>query len=123
MNGQGFQAEVDEVSALLAERLRVRGRTLEIQLRRAGRLLPRALQREGSYLVQANLLTQNPKLARMIDAAKAEAAHRNLVAHLKSIDAGAARRGKLLNLTALIAFNLLLVSGLLLWWMVAQGYV
>ncbi len=116
-------ARVDDIRVLIEERLQIRARTLDHQLRKAGRLLPKTVQRDAHYLAQAGLLTQNPKLARMIDAAKAERAYANVTAYLKSIEPGARRKDAVLRTTALIALNLLLISGTVicyLWW---QGYV
>jgi hypothetical protein len=114
---------VQEVRALIDARLRVRGRTLEQQLKRAGRLLPAAMQREGRYLVQAETFMDHPKLGRMIDAAKVETAHRRLVAHLKSIDPAERRKTRLLGIAGVISFNLIVVSGALIGWLVWRGYV
>lgn len=110
MDVNGLQHEVAEIRLLMEERLHIRGRDLEAQFRKAGRLLPRAIRREAEFLTQANLLIQNPKLARMIDAARARRAHQAIVRHLKSIDPKAERRGRILNFAAFVAFILLIVG-------------
>lgn len=114
---------VQEVRALIEARLRVRGRSLEHQLKRAGRLLPKAMQREGRYLVQAATFMDHPKLGRMIDTAKVESAHRRLVEHLKSIDPAERRKTRLLGVAGVVSFNLIVVAGALIGWLVWRGYV
>ena len=116
-------ARVDDIRLLMEERLRIRARSLDQQLRKAGRLLPKAVQRDAHYLAQAGLLTQNPKLARMIDATKAERAYANVTTYLKAIEPGARRKDAVLRITAIIALNLLLISGLVIWYLWWKGYV
>jgi hypothetical protein len=107
MMGDDVIARAEEVRGLLAEKLGARRR------------LPRALARDAAALGQAAELARNPKLARMIDPARTLGAHARLTAHLRAIDLGARRRTRLVNLTALLAFNLLvlfaLVVGVLVW--------
>ncbi len=116
-------ARMDEVCALIEERLRIRARTLDLQLRKARRFLPKAVQRDAHYLAQAGVLTQNPKLARMIDATKAERAYANVMAYMKAIEPGARRKDAVLRTTAVIALNLLLISGVAIWYLWWKGYV
>ena len=123
MENEHFAAQVTEISRLLEERLRVRGRTLDRQLRKAGRTLPRAVRREAEYIAHAAGLAQNPKLMRMIDGAKADHAHAAVVGWLKTVDPKARARGRWLNLAAVIGFNLLLLGGLLVWFLVWRGIV
>ena len=66
---------MDEVRNLMETQLWVRDKTLGQQVRRAGRLLPRAEQREAMYLAQAATVLAHPKLSRMVDASKATKAH------------------------------------------------
>ncbi|WP_400082589.1 hypothetical protein [Yoonia sp. R78084] len=114
---------VDEVRAALQDKLRVRGRTLEKQLRRAGRQLPRHVRNDATYLAQAVALSDNPKLARMIDMAKAKKAHRNILAHLETVDIGAQRRNAALNMLASVMFALLVTGVLLLGVMWLRGFI
>lgn len=121
--GMTLQQMVDEVREGLADRLRVRGRTLDAQIRKAGRLLPRAVRRDATFLAQAVELADNPKLARMVDIGKAQQAHRRVLAHLQSVDMDRQRRDAALNLTASIAFALLATGVLLLFVLWARGFV
>ncbi len=118
-----LQQMVDEVRAGLQEKLRVRGRSLEAQIKRAGRQLPRRVRGDATYLAQALLLSENPKLLRMVDMAKARQAHQNVLAFLKTIDLTARRWTAFLSVIASIAFGLLVTGGLLLFILWARGFV
>lgn len=110
MYGDDINTKVAEIRGLLATQLHVRGRTLDVQLRRAGRLLPAAVRREAHYVAQAAGLVRNPKLARMIDMDKVAQAHVRVVAHLQAVDPKKQLRDRLLNLLALNAFYILVVG-------------
>jgi len=114
---------VDEVRAALADKLRVRGRSLAVQVHKAGRRLPRAVRRDAVYLVQTIGLVDNPKLARMIDMRRAQLAHRNILAFLETVDVAAERRGIALQIAASIALALLVTGLLLLFVLVQRGFV
>lgn len=114
---------VDEVRAGLADKLRVRGRSLAVQVRKAGRRLPRAVRRDAVYLVQTVGLADNPKLARMIDMTRAQAAHRNILQFLQTVDVAAERRGIALQIIASIALAILVTGILLLIVLVQRGFV
>jgi len=118
-----LQQMVDEVSEALADKLRVRGGSLDAQIHRAGRLLPRRVRQDATYLAQGITLVQNPKLAKMFDMAKARKAHRNVLAHIDTVDMGAQRRDAALNLVASIAFALLVTGCLLLFVLWQRGFV
>ena len=114
---------VEEVRAGLADKLRVRGRSLAVQVRKAGRRLPRAVRRDAVYLVQTVGLADNPKLARMIDMTRAQAAHRNILQFLQTVDVAAERRGIALQIIASIALAILVTGILLLIVLVQRGFV
>lgn len=117
------KARADAIRVLIEERLRIRARTLDLQLRKAGRSIPKSVQRDAHYLAQAGVLTQNPKLARMIDATKADRAYANVTAYLKTVDPGARRKDAVLRTTAVIALNLLLISGVTIWYLWWRGAI
>ncbi len=118
-----MQQMVNEVRDGLQGKLHVRGRSLDAQIRKAGRRLPRRVRQDATYLAQGVALMENPKLARMIDIGKARQAHRNVMAHLNSIDIAAQRRNAALNLVASIAFALLVTGVLLLFVLWQRGFI
>lgn len=114
---------VDEVSEAMADKLRVRGKSLAIQIRKAGRMLPRRIQRDATYLAQAADVAENPKLARMVDMRKAQIARKDVLAFLETVDLAAERRNMTLQIIASIAFALLFTGIVLLFVLVQRGFV
>ena len=114
---------MDEVRSLIEERLRIKARTLDKALARAGRLLPKWAQREGRYLTHAGQFMGHPKLRLMIDVAKVEKAHKNLVDHLKTIDPSERRTTRVLGVLGVISFNLILVVIALISFLMWRGYL
>ncbi|AKS46845.1 hypothetical protein SAMN05444287_1969 [Octadecabacter temperatus] len=123
MTGDSVNKYADEVQSLIEERLRIKGRTLEKALARAGRLLPKWAHREGRYLAQASQLMAHPKLRLMIDEAKAVKARDLLVAHLKSIDPKERRKTRVLGILGVISFNLIIVFAALMAYLLWRGFL
>ncbi|HCP80156.1 MAG TPA: hypothetical protein DIT67_00665 [Octadecabacter sp.] len=123
MTGDSVNKYADEVQNLIEQRLRIKGRTLEKALARAGRLLPKWAHREGRYLVQASQLMNHPKLRVMIDDAKVVKARDMLVTHLKTIDPKERRKTRVLGVLGVISFNLILVFAAFMVYLVWRDYV
>jgi len=109
-----FHRRAERLNALLRERLGVRGRDLEARLRRAGRALPRRYRRAGAEIAATSRRMDHPRLARLHDPARLEAAFDDLTAYLRHIDPAERRRQAVLSVLAVIFVNLMLV-GLALW--------
>ena len=109
----------DRVSGLMAERLKIKG-SLEVQVKRARRVLPRDVLAAGEALVEAVQLSANPKLIARIDDEAVAVAYDILLRHLNSIGRAERRKGALLDLAARIVFALLVVGGL---WLAAIYWV
>ena len=97
-------------SALLRDRLGLRGSDLGRQLRKAGRRLPRRIRRDGETIVEADRFAAHPKMSRRIDREAVARADDRLTRHLEAIDPREARRTRLINLAALIAAQILLIA-------------
>ena len=123
MTPQDLSAQITEIRSLFETQLRIRGRTLDQQIKRAGRLLPRKVRAEAKFLAQANLLMQNPKLARMINIDRVAQAHLTVTTYLHSVDPKDRLKGRMLNAAGVIAFNGLLAAGLLIAILVWRGIV
>ncbi len=107
----------------LEAKLGVKSRDLSQALQRAGRRLPRRMRMQGAILVDAEKQAGHPKLARQIQDGAVRDAYTQLTAHLREIDAADARKGRILNMAGLIAFNLLFVVGVFVIWLWWRGYV
>jgi hypothetical protein len=123
MDQTTIMMRADEIRQLLAERLGVRGRDLAQAVARAGRRLPRAVRTDARYLAETEALARNPRLVRMVDPQHFARASDNLTRHLTAIDPRQRRRTALINLAAVIAFNLLVVAILVLIVLVWRGIV
>ena len=123
MTPQDLAPLTADIRALLEARLRVRGATLDKQIHRAGRLLPRKVRAEAAFLAQASTLVQNPKLARMISADRVGRAHLAVSRYLLSVDPKERAKTKALNYAGFIAFNALVLSGVIIAILVWRGIV
>lgn len=121
--GKSVENQVAELRALFEEKLRVHGRDLATQIRKAGRRLPRYVRRDARFFVEAHALMANPKLARMVDAKSMDRAYANIVAYLEGLDSRQERMTALINLAASIAFALLVTGVMVLVVLVLRGFV
>ena len=86
MTAETLQNQADEISALLAEKLRVRGRTLAAQHRKVGRRMPRKLRADIAALLKAQEVIDHPKLGRQVDIDAISAGTGRVIGHLQAID-------------------------------------
>ncbi|MDP4033830.1 MAG: hypothetical protein Q8P60_13450 [Pseudorhodobacter sp.] len=113
----------DRVSALMEERLRIRGRGLAEKLVKGKRALPRHVHAAGETLAQAALMSQNPRLLLQIDEQQVAEAYDICLRHLGRLGRGDRRKGMLLNMAASIAFSLLVLAGLVIGVLVWRGFL
>ncbi len=114
---------VQELCALLDEKLSLGRGPLQTRLNRAGRRLPARIRDQAQVVAEAETLAAHPKLARRIDHARVARAHAEARAHLRSIDPADRRRGAVLGILGGLAFNLLLLAGLTLAFLHWRGIV
>lgn len=118
-----IEKQAETVRRLLDERLRIRGRDLSHQIRKAGRLLPRPVRNDLSFVSEARNMLTHPKLRLMVDEAKVEAALERSVVYLKTVDPSERRKDRLLGMAGVVAFNLIVVAAVLIGVLVWRGYV
>ncbi len=102
----------DHIAELIEERLGVRGQNLERKLHKAGRNLPRFVQREAAKIVHSTKVQGQPKLARTIDGKSVLRAYKTCEKHLCEIDPRDRKVGGAISFLATNAFNLLVIVGL-----------
>ncbi|MCK8482760.1 hypothetical protein MUY21_01805 [Aliiroseovarius sp. S2029] len=107
-----IHACTDRLAQLLEQRLDIRGAGFETKLRRAGRLLPRHLRRDGDRLVEAMRLAQHPRLGRQLDQVRLEKAANAIEHYLLNFDAWDRRRGIAVSVSTSILTNILIVIAL-----------
>lgn len=93
--------------------MRLRGSTLEAQLRRAGRRLPRRQRRAGAIVLGAQDWMAHPKLARVLDRTQIDNAFADLLAYLQGLDPKEVRKTAILRLLGSILLNLIVLGVLL----------
>ncbi|KDB02102.1 hypothetical protein U879_18945 [Defluviimonas sp. 20V17] len=113
----------ERVSALMEDRLRVRGRDVPAKLRRGGRRLPRKLRREAAMLADAADWARNPKLLPRLDAPRLARAHDALTRHLSHLGRGERRRDALRGIATSVVLSLLLVAALFTATLIWRGFL
>lgn len=123
MTDQDMAAKSRVLCGLMQQKLNVRGRNLAQCLRRAGRQLPKSARTSGATLVQAEMLSDNPKTARQVDVHAVDTAYEHLRGHLAGIDVGERRKARLLSLAAAVVGNLIVVVSVFVVWLWWRGYI
>ena len=115
--------KADALCVLMRRHLGIRGRDLERVVAKSGRLLPRAIRSELEVILEAQRLRHHPKLQMRLDGERIDTAFRSVSAHLKSIDHAERVRARWVSIAATIAFNLLLVAALFIFWLWWRNYI
>jgi len=118
-----YEEQADHIATLLQDRLGIRGKGLNAKLRRAGRLLPRHVRRQGAVLVQAAQMQASPKMARMVDGEAVQKAYRACEDYLSGVDAWDRRKGRIIGILSTSALNLLAVAALFVAVLVWRGFL
>lgn len=104
----------DRVAALLEERMKVRGRSLSVKVRKAGRRLPRKVREAATYLGEAGDMARNPKLLARVDEGEVARTFDICVRYLGQLKPGASTRSAVLSAAASVGFSMLMVILLVL---------
>ncbi len=127
MGIEDIRPMADEVASLLAARfggLR-RGQQAELgdMLRKRGGALPRRLRREARFLHQADRMAGQPKLARQVDFARLDHAHRALTGYLRPLGQGRRLQGGAVGVAASVVLGLLVLGGVAVWILLQRGLI
>ncbi|WP_236951343.1 hypothetical protein [Ketogulonicigenium robustum] len=113
--------QTEEIRQLMREKHGLRGASLQRQLQRGGRLLPRAIRTEAWYLAQVSELAKNPKLLKMVDFDHANRAVALVRDHLESINPLDRLWGRVLGFLGTMALAVLAILALLILWRLTRG--
>lgn len=117
----------DEVASLMAARFgglrRGHHADLEDMLRKRGGALPRRLRREARFMAQADRMVGQPKLARQVDFARLDHAHKALTAYLRPLGQGARLQGGAIGIVSSVILGLLVLGALAIWIMLRRGLI
>lgn len=116
-------AKSRKLRGLMQQKLDVRGRDLRQIFRRAGRRLPRRVRNSGAELMRAEMLAQNPKTARQVDAQAVDRAYEAVLTHLHALDVTEMRKSRILSLAGAVVANIIAVAVLFIVWLWWRGYV
>lgn len=123
MSAVTIQQMAERITALMEQRLRIKGKDLHEKLRKGGRVLPRRVRAAAEQLADAAERSQNPKLLLQIDEAQVTTAYDVCSKHLGKIDAGYRRTSSVLRQASSMVISLiavaLIVAGVLYW----RGYL
>ncbi len=115
--------QIGQVRELLSERLGAKGSDLRRALVHARPDLPRRVRRQAALLAAAEPLTSHPKLRLTLDPVALGSAAEAVKAHLSQVDRRDLRKGWWLGLLGGLVFNLMLLAGLVLAWLIWRGVV
>lgn len=107
------QQIADELAAELRQKLGVGGKDLASVYRRARHRLPRLLRRDVQTIVDVLPVAANPKLLRMVDVPRLEAAAQRVMAHLKTVNPNVRRIDLALSIVGGVAISLIAAGALL----------
>lgn len=113
-----LMADVQQMAArvadLLESRLRVRGPSLAVLVRKAGRRLPRKVRRAARELASFEGLARHPKGIMMVNQTRAEAAYEICMSHLRPLGSKERLISAALNFAGTVALMLLVLGGVFL---------
>ena len=117
----------DEVAGLLAARFGglKRGHQPDLagMLRKRGGALPRRLRGDARFMVHADRMAGQPKLARQVDFDRLERAHKALTGYLRPLGQGARLRGGAIGVAASVLLGLLVLGAVAVWVMLRRGLI
>jgi len=116
-------AKSRKLRGLMQQKLDVRGQDLRQSFRRAGRRLPRAVRKRGAAVMRAEVLAQNPKTARQVDADAVERDYEVVRGYLAGLDVSEIRKTRVLSVVAAMAANLIAVAVGFIAWLWWRGYL
>ena len=120
-------ADIDAIEsrvlAALRAKLKVRARTVQSGMKRAGRRLPREAHRAADVLTLARRDASNPKLARLLDPVSLHSAEQAILRHLEKIDPKEQRKDMMLSMAGAQALNLLGVAALVVVLLAWRGFL
>jgi len=123
MTAETLQNQADEISKLLAEKLRVRGRTLQAQHRKVGRRLPKKLRADIAALLEAQNVIDHPKLGRQVDVEALTKGAARVVEHLQAIDPWERFKDRWLGILGAISAALIITFILVVYVLWKRGLV
>ncbi len=111
------------LSTLFAERMRIKGATLEQQVYKAAPRLPRHVRKSAKAVLTALTLAENPKLARQLDEKALRKAGDEVIKHLETIDPWDLFVGKMLKWLGILSAIVIVCFVVWVWYARKEGWV
>lgn len=118
-----IQTRADRIQTALTAAFGVRGKSLDVALRRTGRRMPKRLRADARKIVDAQSFGGHPKLLRQVNDAELSAAEDRVLTFLDGIDRADRRKGFWLGMAATIVLNILVVVTAVVVWMWWAGHL
>ncbi len=122
-------AEIDaermnaELAGLMRQKLGVGGKGLSGRSRRAGRMMPRWVHRDLRFLAEQETLSGHPRFLALVDPPRFAKVQKRVRAYLDEIDPAERAKDRWLNITAVVAFNFLVLAGLIIAFLAWRGVI
>lgn len=123
MSNPTVSEAVSYIQTLFEERMRIKAATLERQVYKAGRRLPRRVRKAARKLIEMNAVADHPKLSRMIDEQQFHKSARIVADHLEAIDPRDVALGRFLAFLGKISAVLILVFIGVVWYLWSTGQI
>ena len=107
-----IQKRNQDLTLLMGEAFRFKANSLARAMQKAGRRLPRHVQKQAALLVEAEQRAGHPKLAKTLNAKDLDRAAKAVQKALKYVDTADARKGLVLSTLGMISFNLIAVAAI-----------
>mgnify|MGYP001801741276 CR=1 FL=1 len=112
METEGFQKEINLLRQEIALKYGVEAPTLERQIRKLGRGLPKFERGQARMLIDAERALQHPKMALKIQSEPFSRAKLALMVHLEKVDPGDQWKCWMVRITTVVLVNLLIALSL-----------
>ncbi len=108
-----LDAQHQQLLKLIDRQFGLQADSLDVAMRKIGRRLPKAVHRHAQALNEAYEAAQHPKIALQLDTKALLAHQKALTAAIEGYDRKDALKGRVLDVLATLAFNLLCLAALI----------
>lgn len=113
----------NKLAKLMAEKMGQSHGPFDRRLVKSLRRAPRRVKKAADAFLLARVQNGHPKLMHMTDRKKLRRQFAAIFLYLRGIDVADRRKGLVLSILGSLSFNLLVVLGLLLIWLVWRGFI
>ncbi|MEL6683125.1 MAG: hypothetical protein AAFQ09_10845 [Pseudomonadota bacterium] len=123
MTEEMLQKQAEQISTLLDQKLRARGKSLQAQMNKAGRRLPKKLRADLTRIIDAQDVAAHPKFAHRADFKSALQGGDRIIAHLEKINRWEQFKDRWLGILGAVSAALIVTFILVVYVLVQRGLV